>query len=265
MAGHIEGVAGGDHPLLSMKDVTFGYRGKPPVLSRFNLTVNDGQFVALLGPSGGGKTTVMNLVAGFLTTKHGEVSFDGQRVSGPNTRVAYMTQGDTLLPWRTVANNVRLPLELRHVDKRDIAQRVDAALKMVHLEDAADSYPAELSGGMKRRALLARSMIYDPKMLLMDEPFAALDAQLREKMHKELLETMGAFGKSVLFITHDISESIILADRIVLLMGKPAAIAEDIQVPFGKDRDIAEIRHQREYVEIERILRKALRHDEAAA
>ncbi|MCC7288023.1 MAG: ABC transporter ATP-binding protein [Burkholderiaceae bacterium] len=245
-------------PLLSLDDVAFGYRDKPPILEHFDLAVDDGQFVALLGPSGCGKTTVMNLVAGFLSPRAGRVRFGGAAVDGPNTSVAYMTQGDTLLPWRRVADNVALPLELRGVKPDTIRARVEAMLRLVHLQDAAHLYPAELSGGMKRRALLARSLAYDPQMLLMDEPFAALDAQLRETMHKELLAMMGSYRRSVLFVTHDIAESISLADRIVLFKDKPARIAEDVAVPFGKNRNLDEVRESDEYVYLERQLRTAL-------
>ncbi|MFT3820801.1 MAG: ABC transporter ATP-binding protein [Rubrivivax sp.] len=245
-------------PLLSLHDVAFGYRGKPPILEHFDLVVEDGQFVALLGPSGCGKTTVMNLVAGFLAPRAGHVVFGGAVVDGPNTSVAYMTQGDTLLPWRRVASNVALPLELRGVKPDLIRARVEAMLRLVHLQDAAGLYPAELSGGMKRRALLARSLAYDPKMLLMDEPFAALDAQLRETMHRELLATMGSYRRSVLFVTHDIAESIALADRIVLFRDRPARIVEDVAVPFGKNRNLDEVRESPEYAHIERLLRTAL-------
>ncbi|MGE0801383.1 MAG: ABC transporter ATP-binding protein [Lautropia sp.] len=245
-------------PLLCIEDVAFGYRETPPILEGFNLSVEDGQFVALLGPSGCGKTTVMNLVAGFLAPLRGRVVFGGSTVDGPNTSVAYMTQGDTLLPWRRVRANVSLPLEMRRVRPDQIRARVDAMLRLVHLQDAADLYPAQLSGGMKRRALLARSLAYDPKMLLMDEPFAALDAQLRETMHKELLATMGAYRRSVLFVTHDIAESVALADRIVLFKDRPARIAEDVTVPFGKERKLEEVRESSDYACIERLLRSAL-------
>jgi NitT/TauT family transport system ATP-binding protein len=244
--------------LLSLEDVGFGYRGQLPILKNFNLSIADGQFVALLGPSGCGKTTVMNLVAGFLTATSGKVMFGGRAVEGPNTNVAYMTQGDTLLPWRRVDANVALPLQLRGVKPDQIRARVDAMLRLVHLQDAAKQYPAELSGGMKRRALLARSLAYDPQMLLMDEPFAALDAQLRETMHKELLVTMGTYRRGVLFVTHDIAESIVLADRIVLFKDKPARIAEDVTVPFGKNRNLDVMRQSPEYAYIERLLRGAL-------
>lgn len=249
---------GSAQPQLKLDSVDFGYRGKPRILDKFNFSIEDGEFVALLGPSGGGKTTVMNLVAGFLTPVSGQVMFNGTSVDGPNTSVAYMTQGDTLLPWRRVAANVALPLQLRGVKPDQIQARVDAMLRLVHLQHAADMYPAELSGGMKRRALLARSLAYDPAMLLMDEPFAALDAQLRETMHKELLATMGSYRRSVLFVTHDIAESIVLADRIVLLKGSPACIAEDVAVPFGKSRDLDAVRQTTEYAYIERLLRGAL-------
>src|SRR5690606_13742440 len=150
--------------------------------------------------------------------------------------------------WRTVARNVQLPLEIRRVPRARANQLIDSYLRMLHLSDARDRYPSELSGGMKRRALLARSLIYEPAMLLMDEPFAALDAQLRETLHRELLATVAQLQQTVLFVTHDITESILLADRVIVLGTRPARILDEVVIPFGDDRDLAEIRLCNGYV-----------------
>jgi NitT/TauT family transport system ATP-binding protein len=250
--------------LLDIHDVYFGYQNEIELLQGFDLHVARGEFVALLGPSGCGKSTLMNLAAGLLRPLGGTVEFDGAALNGLNREVGYMTQGDTLLPWASVAKNITLPLELRNIPKAEREERLDRVIRLVNLSDARDKYPSELSGGMKRRALLARSIIYDPQMLLMDEPFGALDAQLREVMHQELLSTVARTGQSVLFITHDISESILLADRILVLGGLPLTVIEEIRPPYGKDRILAKVRTEESYFELERRLRDLLRQADAA-
>ena len=245
--------------ILDLKDIHFGYRDEAPLLVDFDMHVAQGEFVALLGPSGCGKSTLLNLAAGLLVPGAGEVDFDGKPLNGLNRNVGYMTQGDTLLPWMTVAKNITLPLELRNHPKADREERLERALRLVNLLEARDKFPSELSGGMKRRALLARSIIYDPQMLLMDEPFGALDAQLREVMHQELLDTVNRMDESVLFVTHDISEAILLADRILVLGGQPLRVLEEFKVPYGKERNLHAIRTSDEYLEMERHLREVLR------
>ena len=250
--------------LLDIHNVDFGYQNEVQLLRGFDLHVERGEFVALLGPSGCGKSTLMNLAAGLLQPLGGDVDFGGKPLRGLNREVGYMTQGDTLLPWTSVAKNITLPLELRRVPKAEREERLERVLRLVNLLDARNKFPSELSGGMKRRALLARSIIYDPQMLLMDEPFGALDAQLREVMHQELLNTVARTGQSVLFVTHDISESILLADRIIVLGGQPLRVMEEIIPPYGKDRVLSEVRQQESYFELERHLREVLRDADAA-
>lgn len=250
--------------LLDIRSVHFGYQNESELLQGFDLHVDRGEFVVLLGPSGCGKSTLMNLAAGLLRPLTGQVDFDGHALDGLNRDVGYMTQGDTLLPWATVAKNITLPLELRKVPKAERERKLDQAIRLVNLLEAQNKYPSELSGGMKRRALLARSIIYDPAMLLMDEPFGALDAQLREVMHQELLNTVARTGQSVLFITHDISEAVLLADRVLVLGGLPLRVMEEIRIPFGSDRKLAEIRTSAEYSELEKHVREVLRAADAA-
>ncbi|MBX3529020.1 MAG: ABC transporter ATP-binding protein [Rhizobiaceae bacterium] len=245
--------------LLELRDVHFRYHGEAPILEGFDLDIAHGEFVALLGPSGCGKSTLLNLAAGLLDPLAGEVDFGGKALTGLNRDAGYMTQGDTLLPWMTVTNNIGLPLELRNVPRGERRDKIERALKLVNLWEARDKFPSELSGGMKRRALLARSIIYDPPMLLMDEPFGALDAQMRETMHQELLDTVGRTGESVLFVTHDISESILLADRILVLGGRPLKVLEEVRIAWGKDRDLDKIRKDPEYTALETRLRDLLR------
>ena len=250
--------------LLEIKDVHFGYREETSILQGFNMHVDRGEFLALLGPSGCGKSTLLNLAAGLLLPLDGSVKFDGKYLHGINNNVGYMTQGDTLLPWNSVAKNILLPLELRGVSAQEKSDKLERALKLVNLGAARDKYPSELSGGMKRRALLARSLIYDPPMLLMDEPFGALDAQLRETMHKELLSTVNRLNESVLFVTHDISESILLADRVLVLGGRPLRILEETHIPWGKNRNLDEIRKSSEYATLETHVRGLLKQADAA-
>jgi NitT/TauT family transport system ATP-binding protein len=246
-------------PLLQLTDVHFAFEGHASILSGFDLAIERGEFVTLLGPSGCGKSTILNLAAGLLVPTSGSVMFDGARLQGLNRAVGYMTQGDTNLPWLTVAQNVVLPLELRRTPRAERQEKLARALQLVNLTDWAHYYPSALSGGMKRRALLARSLIYSPPMLLMDEPFAALDAQLRETMHSELRATVNRLQESVLFVTHDIAESILLSDRVVVLDGRPLRILESVPIPFGKDRDMDSVRASPEYVAIEKALRRTLR------
>lgn len=250
--------------LLDIRNVQFGYQNEARLLQGFDLHVDKGEFVALLGPSGCGKSTLMNLAAGLLQPLAGEVDFGGHPLHGLNREVGYMTQGDTLLPWATVAKNITLPLEMRSMSRAEREERLDRVIRLVNLTGARDKYPSELSGGMKRRALLARSIIYDPQMLLMDEPFGALDAQLREVMHQELLNTVARTGQSVLFITHDISEAILLADRVLVLGGVPLRVMEEIAIPYGKDRVLSKVRTSDSYADMERRLRDLLRDADAA-
>ena len=252
-----------NHMLLELKNIDFGFRQEAPILKGFDMNVAQGEFLALLGPSGCGKSTMLNLAAGLLLPLAGSVKFNGAYLHGINKNVGYMTQGDTLLPWNTVAKNILLPLELRGVSKQERSDKLEHALKLVNLVEARDKYPSELSGGMKRRALLARSLIYSPPMLLMDEPFAALDAQLRETMHQELLNTVNRLNESVLFVTHDISESILLADRVLVLGGRPLRVLEETTIPWGKDRRLDVIRDSKAYTALESHVRSLLRQADA--
>jgi NitT/TauT family transport system ATP-binding protein len=175
-----------------------------------------------------------------------------------------MTQGDTLLPWLSVERNVALPLALRRVPADERKARVARALDLVSLTEARHRWPAQLSGGMRRRALLARSIIYDPPMLLMDEPFGALDAQLREDMHKELLKTLARTGQGVMFVTHDITESLALADRIVVLGGRPLHVMDEVRPPWAGSGDPEAGNDHPERAALERQLRASMRAADAA-
>lgn len=245
--------------LLEIDDIAMGFGDGPDVLHHTSLTVSKGEFVTVIGPSGCGKSTILNATAGLLKIRAGSVKFNGAEVRSVNTSVGYMTQGDTLLPWRTVADNVAMPLRLRKVEREETRRRVGEMLALLDLADSGRKYPAQLSGGMKRRALLARSMIYDPELLLMDEPFAALDAQLRAQLHTELRRTVALTNQAVLFITHDIYEAVLLSDRVIVLGGRPASPIADFVIPFGVDRDLESLRFDEDFVALEKQIHLTLR------
>lgn len=243
--------------LVELDDVTLSF-GPTPILAPTSLRVHEREFLTLFGPSGCGKSTLLNMVAGLLPATSGGIRFGGEPVTAINTNIGYMTQEDTLLPWRTLRKNIAMPLRMRDVAKEEIDRRVDFYLNLLDLTHAADRYPAQLSGGMKRRALLARSMIYEPRMLLMDEPFAAVDARLREDLHVEVRKAVETSRQTVLFVTHDVAEAALLSDRVLVLDGRPATVVADLEMPFGQHRDLAELRLSEEFMNAQLVIRAAL-------
>nr|WP_306255018.1 ABC transporter ATP-binding protein [Ornithinimicrobium cryptoxanthini] len=241
--------------------------GGPTVIAGVTNEIHRGEFVTLFGRSGCGKSTMLNIVAGLLSPISGEVKFEGGPVKGINTHVSYMTQEDTLLPWRTVRKNIEVPLRLRKFKKRDIQDRVDRYLELLNLTAAADRYPSQLSGGMRRRALVARSLVYDPAVILMDEPFGGIDASLREGLHDELRNAVEKLDLTVLFVTHDIPEAALLSDRVLVFRsrdGAPTYLATEVNIPFGEERNLAEVRMSPDYVDVQRDLRMKLEGDEVS-
>jgi NitT/TauT family transport system ATP-binding protein len=209
-------------------------------LSDVSLSVSDGEFVAIVGPSGCGKTTLLNIVAGLLSHDQGTVAIDGRRIDGPGIDRAVVFQHSSLLPWRTVAGNVRYGMELqRRLGQPAMRERTAHFIALVGLTGFERHYPSELSGGMQQRVNLARALASDPEVLLMDEPFAALDAQTREHMQSELLKIWSQARKTVLFITHQISEAVYLADRIAVMSARPGRIKGVFDVPFERPRPLA--------------------------
>ncbi|MDB5811613.1 MAG: mannosyltransferase [Betaproteobacteria bacterium] len=215
------------------------------------LTVAAGEFVSVVGPTGCGKSTLLNIAAGLLETSAGEVRVLGEPLAGINRQAGYMFQSDALLPWLSAFDNVALGLRYRGVDEAAVHERVDAWLSRVGLQAHAGRYPHQLSGGMKKRVALAQMLILDPKILLMDEPFSALDIQTRQLMENELLELWSADRKSVVFITHDLEEAIALSDRVVVLSAGPATrpIGE-YTIDLPRPRDVAEIRMTPRFVQL---------------
>ena len=206
-------------------------------LAPVDLTISKGDFVAFVGPSGCGKSTLLNMIAGIIEPSAGEILHEGQIVRGVNQRVGYMTQTDSVLPWRTVYENIELPLTFRPFSAAQRRERVEAMMKAVDLTGFADSFPNELSGGMRKRVALAQVLVYEPGTLLMDEPFGALDAQLKLMMQRRLLDIWEETGKTVIFVTHDLSEAVTLAQRVVVFSGRPGQIKaiEQINIPFPRD------------------------------
>ena len=184
------------------------------------------------------------MTAGLFQPTEGHVRYDGAEVTTLNRRTGYMTQNDHLLPWRTVADNIAVPLEIAGLSQRAIADRVGGLIGLVGLKGFETSYPARLSGGMRKRTALARLLAYDPETLLLDEPFAALDAQLRLAMQVELLSISRRLGKTILFVTHDLDEAVALGDTIAVFSPRPGTITKIIQSPLSRDRDLARLRHE---------------------
>ena len=225
-----------------------------------DLGVDEGEFVALVGPTGCGKSTLLNVAAGLLAPSSGSVRVFGELLSGINHHAGYLFQTDALLPWRTARENVMLGLELRGAEKRGAGRLADEWLSRVHLKGHGDKYPHELSGGMRKRVALAQTLVLDPKILLMDEPFSALDVQTRSLMENQLLELWSEDRKSVVFVTHDLEEAISLSDRVVVLSAGPASkpIAE-FPIDLSRPRDVAEVRLTPQFLELHRTIWEALR------
>jgi NitT/TauT family transport system ATP-binding protein len=230
-------VGGTGQPTLMFDGVSHAF-GEVQVLDQINLTVEHGSFVALVGPSGCGKTTLLNLAAGLARPDTGAVYYQGRKILEPNTRAGYLTQDDALLPWRDVVGNVALPLEIKGIGRAARFASAREIIKKVGLHRFEHHRPSQLSGGMRKRVSLARTLIYKPETLLLDEPFGALDAQTRMLMQKQLLDLCREFQLTVILVTHDIGEAIALADRIVVLSARPARVIEIIDVPHPEEGNV---------------------------
>ena len=215
------------------------------------LGVAAGEFVSIVGPTGCGKSTLLNVAAGLLEPSSGAVRVFGERLTGINRRAGYMFQADALMPWRNALDNVTAGLEFRGVGEAEALERGNDWLQRVGLSGFGGRYPHQLSGGMRKRVALAQMLILDPKILLMDEPFSALDVQTRQLMENELLDLWSADRKSVVFITHDLEEAISLSDRVVVLSAGPAAhpIGE-YAIDIPRPRDVAEVRLMPRFIEL---------------
>ena len=229
-----------------------GGEGRPyTAVKDVDLAVAEGEFVSVVGPTGCGKSTLLNVAAGLLKPSSGTLRVFGEPLAGINRHAGYMFQSDALMPWRDALGNVVAGLQFRGVDAAKAAALGRDWLARVGLEGFGDRYPHQLSGGMRKRTALAQMLILDPKILLMDEPFSALDIQTRQMMENELLELWSANRKSVIFITHDLEEAISLSDRVVVLSAGPATRPiGDFAIDLPRPRDVSEIRHSPRFIEL---------------
>jgi len=206
-------------------------------LKDINLDIKQGEFVCLLGPSGCGKSTLLNAVAGFALPSAGEITVEGRKVTGPGPDRGMVFQEYALFPWMTVAQNIAFGMEIQKKDKAEIDLTVNQLLDMLHLKDFRERFPKDLSGGMRQRVAIARILALDSPIMLMDEPFGALDALTRRNLQDELLRIWNKLGKTILFVTHSIEESIYLADRIVVMTYRPGTVKRDQYVDMPRPRD----------------------------
>jgi NitT/TauT family transport system ATP-binding protein len=248
--------SGARPPKVEMRDLELRYagaRGGHVAVTDVELILDDGEFLAIVGPSGCGKSTLLKLVAGLLAPSRGVVALDGRPVDGVVPEgVGLVFQNDALLPWRTVSENVRLPLSLAGRPGDEQAARTRTLLAQVGLTRFADYYPRQLSGGMRKRVALARTLAYDPDVFLMDEPFGPLDAQTRIRLGGEFLALWEGVGKSVMFVTHDVEEAIAMADRVVVMTSAPGRIKASFPVDLPRPRDFYEIRFDERFKELHR-------------
>ena len=244
-------------PALLLKDITCTFVSRDDPSQRYTavanstLSVAPGEFVSVVGPTGCGKSTLLNIAAGLLAPSSGVVESFGEPVNGVNKRSGYMFQGEALLPWRCALDNVVAGLEFAGVERAQACEQGREWMKRVGLSGFEDRYPHQMSGGMRKRTMLAQTLIRDPDLILMDEPFSALDIQTRQLMENEVLELWMAKRKAVLFITHDLDEAIAMSDRVVVLSAGPGThpIGE-FEIDLPRPRDVAEVRMQPRFIEL---------------
>jgi NitT/TauT family transport system ATP-binding protein len=230
-------------PVIEIKGISKTYRtrdGEVPSLRPIDFSVRDGEFVVVVGPSGCGKTTLLKMLAGLLPPSKGEIRIDGKAITKPHSGVGIVFQTAMLLPWRSVFDNVMMPVEVKNLPRDEYKKRAQALLEMVGLQGFENKFPWQLSGGMQQRASICRALVHDPKIVLLDEPFGALDAMTRERMNVELQRIQSETSKTVLLITHSIPEAVFLADRILVMTERPGAISAiyDVALPRPRTLDV---------------------------
>jgi NitT/TauT family transport system ATP-binding protein len=244
-----------EQPLIDIAGVLKRFSGDDePVLDHISLSVARGELVALIGPSGCGKSTVLNILAGLIEPTEGRVT-----LSEPDARISYVFQRPRLLPWRNVKRNVEFSLEQTKLPAGARRRAVEEAIARVNLEGHEHKYPHQLSGGMQQRVALARGLAIEPSVLLLDEPFGALDALTRSYMQEELLGIVRGSGTTALLVTHDIDEALLLADRVLVMSSRPGRVKHELRVPFGAERSIDALLRDPEYGRIRSELRQLLR------
>jgi NitT/TauT family transport system ATP-binding protein len=227
------------------------HKGKSVVdaVQDITLTIEQNEIVAVIGPSGCGKSTLLNMIAGLYAPSYGQIIYKNTEVCDLNTDVGYMTQKDNLLPWRTVRDNVAFPLELAGVGKVERMTRTKEVIEHVGLQGFEDRFPNELSGGMRKRVCLARMLLYGAQTALLDEPFAALDAQLKLSMHDLVLRLAAENRQTVVIVTHDLMEAVTLADRVVVCTRRPATVALVQRIDLARPRDVLNVRFSNDFKE----------------
>ena len=244
--------------LLELNDVTVSFQSpdgsRMTALRDMSLSVEQGELVALVGPSGCGKSTALNVLAGQVRPVSGQVRLAGEPVKGVSPSVGYISQADTLLPWRPVLDNVALAMELRGVEKRERREAARGLMARMGLSGFEDNYPRELSGGMKKRAAIARVLAVDPAILMMDEPFGPLDALTKEKLQDEILALWESTGCTILYVTHDLTEAITLADRVVLMSARPGRVVREYPIDLPRPRRVMDVKFSPRFVELERAI-----------
>ncbi len=230
-------------PIIQARRIGKRYRSERVdeviALQEVSFDIAQGEFVSLVGPSGCGKSTLLKILAGLLPPSAGTMTLADRELRGPDADVGVVFQAPVLLPWRTVLQNVLLPIEFRRLPMLDYRRRAVELLATVGLTDFMDRYPHELSGGMQQRASIVRALIQDPQILLMDEPFGALDAMTREQMNLEVLRIWRSSRKTVIFVTHSITESVFLSDRVFVMTSRPGTVAEIVAIDLPRPRDLA--------------------------
>ena len=258
------GSPAGEHPALLLDQVTCTFTSPEgssyTAMREATVAVAPGEFVSVVGPTGCGKSTLLNMAAGLLRPTSGQVKVFGQALTGVNARAGYMFQGEALMPWRNAQSNVAAGLEFAGVSATETAERSRDWLRRVGLGGFEDRYPHQMSGGMRKRVMLAQTLIRDPDIILMDEPFSALDIQTRQLMENEVLDLWMARRKAVLFITHDLDEAIAMSDRVVVLSAGPDThpIGEFV-IDIPRPRDVAEVRMQPRFVDLHQAIWAVLR------
>ena len=241
--------------LLLVNDLSLVYKdpqGDLEALQGVSFNLKDQEFLSVLGPSGSGKSTLLRVIAGLLQPSNGEINFAHEKL-----RIGLVFQQANLMPWRTVLENILLPLELLGMDRETARSKAGEMIRLVGLEDFVHAWPDDLSGGMAQRVAIARALIQDPDLLLLDEPFGALDALTRERMGTELLRIWQSSRKAVILVTHSISEALLLSDRVLVLSPRPGRVTLDQRVPLARPRS-EESRYSPEFIRLERKLRSSL-------
>lgn len=248
-------------PILIVDQVKMTFRtqqGKLWALAGVSFRVAPGEFLCIVGPSGCGKTTLLRILGGLAKPTGGSVYLEGEPLTAPRRRIGFVFQKAALLPWRTVLENVTLPLEIQGVEAAEARRRAEELLELVRLAGFEGAYPHELSGGMEQRVAIARALVHDPAILLLDEPFGALDALTRERMNLELLRIWRAKRKTVVMVTHSIQEAIFLADRVLVMSPRPGRIEASFPVPLPRPRRL-EMLYDDEFGALSRQVRRAIR------